>query len=304
MNCENFTTSLMHTQKRFNIQAGYHCSGAGQQGSGGRSSSELRRRWTCHGERGNFRRDQQPLPGAISPDASLPQLYSTEDPVPALSQQRPRDLLQAVVFEPGWFLPGRLSNQVEEEQPQREHELRCRSKELYKKGVVTLRYLEPTSAKSDAFWTAWQKAGGGLTECTEPACGSGGETHRRPGDLKNTATRSSTFRLLSGSTSRRGKRPLQHLTPPLNKGKKTTIYAWFRLFLPPLRKRGSKLPEHLFLLRGRRPQLWIWVRKLQLLQNGPRADCHPDDHCLDPWGRAVTHGGTSLLPTPVCIAAA
>ena len=95
-----------------------------------------------------------------------------------------------------------------------------------------------------------KKTGGGLTECTEPACGSGGETHQKPGDLKTTATRSSTFRLLSGSTSRRGKGPLQHLTPPLNKGKKTTIYAWFRLFLPPLRKRGSKLPEHLFLLRG------------------------------------------------------
>ena len=93
-----------------------------------------------------------------------------------------------------------------------------------------------------------------------------------------------------------GEKALQHLTPPLNKGKTTTSYAWFLLFLPPLRKRGSKLPEHLFLLRGRRPQLWIWGHKPQLLQNGPRTDCHPDDHCLDPWGRAATRGGTSSPP--------
>ena len=45
----------------------------------------------------------------------------------------------------------RYHTEVEEEQLQREHELRCRSKELYKKGVVTLRYLRAHQCKIRRF---------------------------------------------------------------------------------------------------------------------------------------------------------
>eukprot|EP00439_Symbiodinium_sp_Y106_P081689 s297_g20.t2 len=49
--------------------------------------------------------------------------FSTEDRIHALSQQRLRDLLQAVVFEPGRFLPRRLSNQIPEMVPAEDPEL-------------------------------------------------------------------------------------------------------------------------------------------------------------------------------------
>ena len=46
---------------------------------------------------------------------------------------------------------GRYHTEVEEEQLQRDHELRCRSKELYKKGVVTFRYLRAHQCKIRRF---------------------------------------------------------------------------------------------------------------------------------------------------------